>query len=510
MEEDFSKFVRGFSISALGVIYSATMFYVGALISVNLLGPTQYGLFSLAFMVPSVVIPFLLFGLDVTATRYIAHNLGKKNEEKALQCAQTIFLVRICVAILSMIIFFWLSRPLAKLLGEDITVGLQLLSGYICVFLVSSYLLAVLQGYFLIKERTLVDILGNTLFLIFLVPFVFYGLGYIAPVLAFLIAFSLAFGISIYFLERAHKPVIRFKFEGLKALKDYLKFSFYVYLSNSFHMVYVWVGTIVIKLYAMPVETVGYYRAMFSITNTVLLISYGLTIVLYPMLTELNAKKDYERLAFGLRTVIKYALALSIPAAFGVLFVSQPLVSVVFPEYTPAVPLLRIFSFRMIFLPLRYVMGAALIALGFEKKQALISIFLCGFSFVLSLGLGLISVEGIAFASTLGLAISVVLQYVVLKRNVTGIPGGPVVKFCGSAGVMCGVVWLVLQINTGDVARLGLSFICGVVVYTLLVLRTGGISRQDLEIMRSGLSTFGRIGKILERVLDLAQKIGKV
>jgi O-antigen/teichoic acid export membrane protein len=507
--EDFSKYVRGFSISAVGVIYTAVMYYAGALISVNLLGPTQYGLFSLAFMVPSVVIPFLLFGLDITATRYIAHSLGKNNEEKALQCSQTIFLVRICVAILSMIIFFAAARPLAHLFGEDITLGFQLLSAYICVFMLGTYFLAVLQGYFLIKERTLVDMLGNTLFLIFLVPFVLYGLGYIAPVLAFLIAFSLAFVFSIYFLEKNHKPVIRLKFEGIKALKDYLKFSFFVYLSNSFHMVYVWAGTIVIKLYSMPVETVGYYRAMFSITNTVLLISYGLTIVLYPMLSELNAKKDYDRLAFGLRTVIKYALALSIPAAFGVLFVSQPLVSVLFPEYTPAVPLLRIFSLRMVFLPLRYVMGAALIALGFEKKQAFISIFLCGFSFVLSLGLGLISVEGIAFASTLGLALSVVLQYWVLKKNVTGIPGAPVVKFCCSAGIMCGVVWLVLQTPAGDVVKLGLSFICGALVYTFFVLRTGGIAQQDLEMMRSGISAFGRIGKVLEPVLNLAQKIGK-
>ena len=164
---------------------------------------------------------------------------------------------------------------------------------------------------------------------------------------------------------------------------------------------------------------------------------------------------------------------------------------------------------RMIFLPLRYIMGAALIALGFEKKQAFISILLFGFSFVLSLGMGLLSVEGIAFASTLGLALSVVLQYRVLKKNVTGIPGAPVVKFCCSAGIMCGVVWLVLQAPVGDVAKLGLSFVCGVVVYAFFVLKTGGITQKDLEMMRSGISAFGSIGKVLEPVLTFAQKIGK-
>ncbi len=506
MTEDFSKFIRGFSITSAGVVYTAVMFYGSALLAVNLLGPKQYGLFSLAFMVPNVSIYFLLLGLDVTTARYIAHNLGKENEEKAIRCAQTIFLVRICVAILSLFGFFLLSEPLARLLGEDIVLGLQVLSLYICAYLVARYLMAVLQGYFLIKERTITEALVNTLNFVLLVPLVYLGFGYLSPILSFLFAMIFSVALSLYYLERARIPVFRIRFEGITALKEYLRFSFYAYLSDSFHITYTWVGTVVIKIYSMPVETVGYYRAMFSITNTILIISYGLTVVLFPMLSELNARKEYERLSISLRKVTKYTLALSIPAALGMLLLSQPLVSFLFPKYVSAVTLLKILSFRMIFLPLWFILATALLTLDRAKKQALLSVFLCVFSFALSLGFGVFSVEGIAVANTISLVVTVIIQYQVLKRRIP-IDAGPVLKFCFSSAVMCVVVWLILQGSLGDAAEVVLSLICGIVVYSLCVLKIGAVLPEDIELMRSALSAFGRFGKALEPVLDFAQKV---
>jgi O-antigen/teichoic acid export membrane protein len=505
--EDFSKFVRGFSISSAGILYTAVMYYGAALLAVNLLGPTQYGLYSLAFMIPNVAMFFLLFGLDITAARYIAHNLGKNNREKALHCTQTIFVVRIPVSILSMAVFFVLSDPLAVILGENIVYGLQLMSVYICLFLMSRYLLGVLQGYFLIKERTITEAVANTTNLISLIPFVYAGFGYVSPILALLVSLIVGTILSIYYLERAGIPAFRVRFEGIKALKEYLKFSFHVYVSDSFYMTYVWVGTVVIELYALPVETVGYYRAMFSITNTVILISYGLTIVLYPMLSELNAKKEYERLAFSLRKVIKYTLALSIPAASGMFVVSEPLVSVLFPAYVSAVDFLKIFSFRMVFLPLWSVLATALLTLDRAKYQSGLAVFLCGSSFVLGLVLGVVSAEGIALASTVGLAAAAVLQYRVLKKRLDHVNAGPVAKFCFSSVIMCGVVWLILQTGAGDAVKVVVSLIVGAGVYSFLVVKTGAVSAVDMDIMRSGLAAFGRFGKMVEPVLDLAQKI---
>jgi O-antigen/teichoic acid export membrane protein len=510
MEEDFSKFVRGFSITGVGILYSAVMFYAAALITVNLLGPTLYGMYSLAYMIPSVAVYFLLFGLDVTAARYIAHNLGKKNEEKALKCAQTIFAVRMPVAFFSMIVFFFLSDFFARILGEDIALGLQLLSLYIFVLLVIRYLMAVLQGYFLLKERTITEAVSNTLSLIFLLPLFYFGFGYISPILAFVFALLAAIALSVYYLERAGIPVFRIRFEGFQELKEYLKFSYHVYISDSFAWAYVWIGTVVIKAYSMPVETVGYYRAMFSITSTVVLISYGLTVVLYPMLSELHAREEYGRLSFSLRKVVKYALALSIPAAFGMLLVSEPLVSTLFPKYIAAVDLLRIFSLRMIFLPLWSILATSLLTLDRAKQQALISIFLCSFTFVLSLILGVFSVEGIAVANTVGLACATILQYIVLKKRVIHLNAGPVLKFCFSAAIMCAVVWLILQVDLGDSAKVGLSLVCGIILYSFLVLKTGAVSEIDIEMMRSGLSVFGRFGKKIEVILNLAQKIQKL
>jgi O-antigen/teichoic acid export membrane protein len=506
MPEDFSKFIRGFSITSAGVVYTSLIFYGSALLAVNLLGPTKYGLFSLAFMVPNVAICFLFMGLDVTTARYIAHNLGEQNEEKAIRCAQTIFLVRICVAVLSFCVFFLLSEPLARLLGEDITTGLQVLSLYISAYLVARYLMAVLQGYFLIKERTITEVLVNTLNFVLLIPLVYLGFGYLSPILSFLFAFLFSIVLSLYYLERAGIPVFRIRFEGIAALKEYLKFSFYVYLSDSFHTTYTWVGIVVIKIYSMPVETVGYYRAMFSITNAILIISYGLTIVLYPMLSELNARKEYERLSFSLRKVMKYTLALSIPAALGMLLLSQPLVFLLFPKYGSAVTLLKILSFRMIFLPLWSVLATALLTLGMAKKQVLFALFLSGFSFVLSSGLGIFSVEGIAVANTISLVVTVMLQYWVLKRH-THIDAGPVLKFCFSSAVMCVVVWLILQCSLGGVAEVVLSLVCGIVVYSLCVLKVGAVLPEDIDLMRSALSAFGRFGKAFEPLLDLAQRV---
>jgi hypothetical protein len=74
---------------------------------------------------------------------------------------------------------------------------------------------------------------------------------------------------------------------------------------------------------------------------------------------------------------------------------------------------------------------------------------------------------------------------------------------------MCAVVWAVLQVPAGDIVKVVVSLVCGTAVYCVLVLRTGAISREDLEVIRRGLSAFGRAKKMFEYILDLAQKIQK-
>jgi O-antigen/teichoic acid export membrane protein len=507
MHDDFSKFVKGFSITGVGVIYSAIMFYGSAFLSVNLLGPTQYGLFSLAFMVPNIAMYFLLFGLDVTAARFIAHHLGKNEKEKALECAQTIFWARLFIASASMILFFSLSGPLARVLGEDISQGLRFLSFYLFAYLMAKYLMAILQGHFLLKERTITESLTNTTNLLLLLPFVSMGFGYIAPILAFMCAFTFSIGISLYYLKRAQISVLNFSFAGFHALKTYLQFSFFVYLSESFHITYVWVGTIVISIYSLPIETVGYYRAMFSITNVIILVSYGLTIVLFPMLSELNARKEHARLAFSLRKVIKYTFLLSIPAALGMFFISEHFISLFFPRYKSAVNLLQIFSFRMIWLPLWHILATALLTLEREKKQALLSLLLVVLSFLLSMSLGIYSVEGIAVANTISLAVVVFLQYRLLKRRIMHLDAGPLFKFCISSLVMCVGVYTFLHMGLPPLLKLFGSLVCGALIYAFMVLKTHAITEEDLDLMESGLSILGKLNAFLNPLFRLARWI---
>lgn len=509
MPDDFSKFVKGFSITGMGVIYSAIMFYVSAFLCVNLLGPTQYGLFSIAFMIPNILIYFLLFGLDVTVARYIAHNLGEKNSKKALECTQTIFWARFIIAVVFMIVFFFLADPMARLLGEDVSRGLRFLSLYILSYLVAKYLMAILQGYFLLKERTITESLTNTLNLVLLLPFVYLGFGYISPILAFIGAFVFSIILSFYYLNRAGISVLKISFAGFHALKEYLRFSSAVYLSESFHITYVWVGTIVISLYSMPVETVGYYRAMFSITNAIIIISYGLTIVLFPMLSELNARGEMARLSFSLRKIIKYTLSLSIPAAIGMLIISNHLISIFFPRYLSAVLLLRIFSFKMVWLPLWHILATALITLGKQKMQAFLSLLLCMISFIFSLGLGSLSVEGIAVANTLSLAIVVFLQYSVLKNRVSQLNAGPIITFCSSSLIMGVCVHGILQVPIHPLLRMTGALLCGVSVYCVLVLKLRAFTEEDLDLIQSGISAFGRTGAFMDPLFRLARTIQK-
>jgi hypothetical protein len=109
-------------------------------------------------------------------------------------------------------------------------------------------------------------------------------------------------------------------------------------------------------------------------------------------------------------------------------------------------------------------------------------------------------------ANTISLVVTVMLQYWVLKRH-THIDAGPVLKFCFSSAVMCVVVWLILQCSLGGVAEVVLSLVCGIVVYSLCVLKVGAVLPEDIDLMRSALSAFGRFGKAFEPLLDLAQRV---
>ncbi|HUK75395.1 MAG TPA: oligosaccharide flippase family protein, partial [Nitrososphaerales archaeon] len=92
---------RGTFILLVGNVLSTAILTVATIFIARLLGPDGYGLYTLAFVLPGLLIQFVGLGVNVAITRYIAVHLSRGEVERARSVTRTatVFLFMFGVAL---------------------------------------------------------------------------------------------------------------------------------------------------------------------------------------------------------------------------------------------------------------------------------------------------------------------------------------------------------------------------------------------------------------------------
>ncbi len=238
--------------------------------------------------------------------------------------------------------------------------------------------------------------------------------------------------------------------------------------------------TVLLNVYHGDSAT-GYYNAAYTLIFSSVMLSNSINTALYPSLAR-QAIADASALPSIYQRTLRYLMSLSLPIAIGTWLLADQLVPFLFgPEYTPAIPVLRIIIWV---LPLMYAsefLGYVVIIAGQEARVARAVIISTTINVLANLIL--IPLYGIFAAAIMTVATEAVLvvQYVWLLRNHLSVSQWThaLVRPLGATLVM-GIVTLLMRAQMPMLLTIALAALS----YLALLFVFGVIGRSEFQFLR--------------------------
>lgn len=236
-----------------------------------------------------------------------------------------------------------------------------------------------------------------------------------------------------------------------------------------------------------------------TLINLPQVFSMAIAMSLVPAISDAKARKAKGEVVDLITSGIRITLLIGLPAAFGLFVLAEPIIALLYYNNTAEAissigTLLSYLAFGVIFLTLVQTLTAMIQGLGkpfVPVKNLLIgAIAKIILTFVLT-GIPAINIKGAAISTVTayGVAALLDLRYIIkvekIKLNLKNIIAKPLVSAIGM-GVMARITYQILVGALGNSKATLLGVGVGALVYFSLLLFTGAITREDLELIPKG------------------------
>ncbi|SHJ98748.1 putative polysaccharide biosynthesis protein [Tepidibacter formicigenes] len=233
-------------------------------------------------------------------------------------------------------------------------------------------------------------------------------------------------------------------------------------------------------------------------------ITMALAISLVPVISHFYTIKDIENLKKNIKTGIRTALLIGLPASFGLAALSTPIMKMVYPKEPASVGyMLLILSMSVVFIGLNQALTA--VFQGIEKPHIPVvnlgigALFKIIISYIL-MAVPYLNVKGAAIGSVVSFIIIAILNFYYVKKymNIKFEFVYYIAKPLLSVSIMTALVIITYKILLGilgnSVACI-ISIIVGGFGYGFALITTGSISEEEILMMPKG----EKLNKILNR-----------
>ncbi|MGC9515095.1 flippase, partial [Methanocrinis sp.] len=467
--------LRNSAYNFLGVFATTFGGLIFSVILARMLGSELFGLYHLALSVGLFFLTFTTLGLHSVLIRYVSDALGRKDEDLARGYIRYITKIKVVLTIFTTLILLLLAKPLALYFFHKPEVYLPLI--FIAIYILFQSSLDFVASLSISVQRfdfmTARYISYEVARIIIIPSLIFLGFGIYGALAGLIISVLLALVVAVILICKDYT----FLFKGAALEVDrprVLRFLSYLTLGSVSGVIFTYIDSIMLGMF-MPVESVGFYRIAISIIFAILSL-VSISQVLFPTFTQLQ---DAEvRDAFN--KLFRYSSMLSFPSALGLIFLSEPLIRMVYgSEYLPAVLPTRILALLIIIFPFSYF-GTLFNAREMPEYPAKLVVVSSSINIILNYVLILeYGIMGAAIATLISRCFnSIGLGY--LSGRVFGIY--PVWNVMYKPLISSMAMYLLISLlpgPSGIVSMLGLVAL-GAAVYVLVMYAIKGADKDDL------------------------------
>ena len=459
-----NKLIRGSLIILIGNIIFRIGGYIYRFLMAILLGPTAYGALGITLPFQGIFQTLSAGGLPPAIAKYVAEYEAVGEKDMARQTIYTALKIMICLGL-----FF----------------------GVLMIFVVAPWL----ANEYLCEPAALV-------------PLQIVGL--ITPFSVIVGAFRGAFQ-GVYKMEyivytRAVEQLCMILFATAFVLK-LVKFSIPVIITAIAEMLIYNICTIVMGRF-LTLDDVGFFAAADPISRLPLIISVSIATTILPASSEAFKLKDVDALQKYVSDAYKFSLLFVVPMCIGLALFATPTLQVLYfknPAYVAGATALAILSIGMTFYSI-FAISTSIIQ-GIGNPRIPMYILIGGSIITAILSWTLIpdlEIAGGALATTIACFLMMIpCMYFVFRLTKTKAPVKPIVKILAASMIM-GVFALIIPKN--PIFLFPGIFAC-IIVYFFALILVRFFQPEDIESLREMSRKFGPLAKIINKMLNLVEKI---
>ena len=501
-----------------GLVISTVISSVGTIFIARLLGSDLYGLYTVVLTAPTLIATFRDWGVNSAMIRCTAQYRaeGRTDEIRSIMVSGIIF--EIVFGLVLSVVCFMFSGFLATTIFNrpTITPMIQIASFSILAGGLVNAAAAAFTGIEKLELNSVMLICQATIKTFVIIALVVLGLGTLGATIGYTVAYAIAGVIGVLLMWTIYRTLPKPATNKLE-IKAYISamlqygvpISLASIISGFLTQFYVFLLPI---YYATNNTMIGNYGVAANFVVLITFFAIPITTMLFPAFSKLDAKKDKETLKNVFQYSIKYASLLVVPVAALIMCLSEPAISTLFGATYSSAPLfLAILAIAYVYTAFGSLSTGNLInGQGDTKFNFYLTLltavvgFPMGYLLIMNFGvIGLVVTTLIAGLP--GIFISLIWakkQYgVTVDWQSTG-------KILLSSAVTSALTYVI-------VAQLGFAswirLIIGVVVFVLIlvpaVLLTRTITRSDIDNIRGMVGGLGPVGKIVNILLSIIEKI---
>lgn len=311
------KFAIDTSITFVTGIFRFVLGLGTSIIIARVLGPEGKGIYSLAILLPSLLINFGNLGISQASVFHIAKKTYSPEELLGNNVLLSFLLGIAGFFIGSLIILLFSDSLFAGVAKGYLFLALFLIPLQFFFLLVNSLLLGLQR----IKEYNLIIISQSFMFLVLLALFLFvpkFGieLAISANILSYLLGLAV-----LFYLTKKIIGVFHLFFSG-SYLRDAFRYGFKVYLGNVILFLHYKIDLFLLNIFLNP-TAVGFYSVSTALAEKIWVVSQSAGLVLFP---RVSSETDERRLKEFTPIVCRNVLLITLIGAILLFFLGQLLI----------------------------------------------------------------------------------------------------------------------------------------------------------------------------------------
>lgn len=476
-EGSFAVFIMTIATSVIAYVLR---FYLARNLSVE-----EFGLFYAVLAFMSLFFVFKEFGIGSAIAKFIPEFLVKNEKSKIKSMITSAFSMQFVAGFFIFVLIMLFSDFIAVSFFHNIVAKPIIQIFAVEIFIAITVLRFILQGFQKMKSYAFVEFIRIVIVFLSVIAFVSNGAAGVA--LSYLIG---SIAVQIIFCLYIFRIIKKFPSEKFRLVpsKDVINFGFFVFIGGLATYIVSYTDTLVLTFFR-SLEEVGFYQVTLPTSQLLLVFAGTITVVLYPVMSEIWAKKQKNTLAEGTTLIIKFSLILMIP--FVAMMVAFPgfIIGIVFGiSYLPATLALQLLSIGTLFYTLVLILLTLMNAIGRPDIGTKTVIFIASINLVANIMLvPVIGIEGAAISSLLSYAAGFIIISYYAKKYITLRMPWPSIAKAFSGGILAlFVIYLIkgLIYIENPVFESAVSLVVALIVYVLYISFTRTVTRNDLRIFK--------------------------